>query len=66
MTVEVPNTAPATDPIASAANARSTLSSSPRSLTNPIRFATATKVPAVSKKSTNKNEKITTAALPDL
>ena len=56
-TVEVPNTAPITVPTESASSARSTFSNSPCSFTSPLRLATATSVPAVSKKSTNRNEK---------
>ena len=62
VTVEVPKAAPATVPTASATSARSTFSNSPFSFTRPMRFATATSVPAVSKKSTNRKEKITTNA----
>ena len=64
VTVEVPIAAPTTVPTESANNARSTFSNSPSSFTRPVRLPTATKVPAVSKKSTNKNEKIATKAAP--
>ena len=62
VTVLVPKTAPNTVPNASATKACSAFSSSPLSLIKPIRLPIATSVPAVSKKSTNKNEKITTKA----
>ena len=62
VTVLVPTIEPNTVPIASASKACSAFSNSPFSFTKPIRLPIATNVPAVSKKSTNKNEKITTNA----
>ena len=63
VTVLVPIAAPNTVPIASARRALSAFSNSPSLFTKPIRLPIATNVPAVSKKSTNKKEKIATNAL---
>ena len=56
---DVPRTDPITVALESANKALSPLTKCPFWSTNPARVPTATKVPAVSKKSTNKNEKIT-------
>ena len=60
VTVEVPAIEPITVPIESANKARSTFSRFPVSSTKFALLHTATKVPAVSKKSTNNNEKMAT------
>ena len=57
VTVEVPIIEPNTVPTASASNARSTFTNSPFSSIKSALDATATNVPAVSKKSTNNNAK---------
>ena len=62
VTVEVPKAAPATVPIASDNKALSPFSSSPFLFTSQILFPIEIKVPAVSKKSTNKKEKRITIA----
>ena len=58
VTVDVPKKAPPTVPIASDNKAFSTPVKFPSSSTKPARFATPSKVPAVTKKSTNNTEKI--------